>query len=133
MTKKDRIAVSISVVGLSMGTVIGIFEDAYKKNKPLPVVKPGTQSRKFTHIDDTVNVCFYAWKKNKCRHYSISNKKSLSILNVARMFKTRIKLLPPRQGERYASALSNMNLSNKVHKLYGKIDLKDYVKKIIKK
>jgi UDP-glucose 4-epimerase len=116
-----------------MATVIGIFENAYKKNKPLPVVKPGTQSRKFTHIEDTIKVCFDAWKKNKCRHYSISNKKSLSILDVASMFKTRIKFLPPRQGERYASALSNMNLSNKVYKLYGKIDLKEYIKKITKK
>ncbi|MDA9687861.1 NAD-dependent epimerase/dehydratase family protein [Candidatus Pelagibacter sp.] len=116
-----------------MATVIGIFEDAYKKNKPLPVVKPGGQTRKFTHIEDTVKVCFYAWKKNKCRHYSISNKKSLSILEVAKMFKTSIKFLPPRQGERYASALTNMNLSNKVYKLIGKIDLKEYIKKIIKK
>jgi len=116
-----------------MATVIGIFENAYKKNKPLPIVKPGTQCRKFTHIEDTIKACFDAWKKNKCRHYSISNKKNLSILDVARMFKTRVKFLPPRQGERYASALSNMNLSNKVYKLYGKIDLKEYIKKIIKK
>jgi len=116
-----------------MATVIGIFEDAYRRNKPLPVVKPGTQSRKFTHIDDTVNVCFYAWKKNKCRHYSISNKKSLTILQVARMFKAKVKFLPPRPGERYASALTNMNLSNKVYKLIGKIDLEEYIKKVIKK
>jgi len=116
-----------------MATVIGIFENAYKKNKPLPIVKPGTQYRKFTHIEDTIKVCFDAWKKNKCRHYSISNKKNLSILDVARMFKTRVKFLPPRQGERYASALCNINLSNKVYKLYGKIDLKEYIKKIIKK
>ena len=116
-----------------MATVIGIFEDAYRRNKPLPVVKPGTQSRKFTHIDDTVNVCFYAWKKNKCRHYSISNKKSLTILQVARMFKAKVKFLSPRQGERYASALTNMNLSNKVYKLIGKIDLEEYIKKVIKK
>jgi UDP-glucose 4-epimerase len=116
-----------------MATVIGIFEDTYRRNKPLPVVKPGTQSRKFTHIDDTVNVCFYAWKKNKCRHYSISNKKSLTILQVARMFKAKVKFLPPRQGERYASALTNMNLSNKVYKLIGKIDLEEYIKKVIKK
>ena len=116
-----------------MATVIGIFENAYKKNKSLPVVKPGTQSRKFTHVEDTVKVCFDAWKKNKCRHYSISNKKNLSILDVAKMFKTRIKFLPQRLGERYASALTNMNLSNKVYKLYGKIDLKEYIKKITKK
>ena len=49
----------------NMATVIGIFEDCYKKNKALPVVKPGTQSRRFTHIDDTVNVCYVAWKKNQ--------------------------------------------------------------------
>ncbi len=55
-----------------MATVIGIFEKCYKKKKPLPVVKPGTQSRRFTHIFDTVNACFFAWKKNKCLHYSIT-------------------------------------------------------------
>ena len=43
-----------------MATVIGIFEEAYKNKKPLTVVKPGTQSRKFTHINDTVKVCFNA-------------------------------------------------------------------------
>ena len=57
-----------------MATVIGIFEEHYKNKKKLPVAKPGTQTRRFTHIYDTVNVCFYAWKKNKCRHYSISKK-----------------------------------------------------------
>ena len=31
-----------------MATVIGIFEEHYKKNKTLPVVKPGTQTRRFT-------------------------------------------------------------------------------------
>ena len=82
-----------------MATVIGIFEEAYKDKKPLTVVKPGTQSRKFTHIKDTVKVCFDAWKKNKCLHYSISSKKDYTILEVA--------------------------------KLFGKIQLKDYLSKII--
>ena len=115
-----------------MATVIGIFEEQYKKNIPLTVVKPGNQTRRFTHIKDTVEACFLAWKKNKCRHYSISNRKSFSILQVAKMFNSKIKYLPPRPGERYASALTSMNLSNKVYKLFGKIKLKDYVKDIIK-
>jgi UDP-glucose 4-epimerase len=110
-----------------MATVIGIFEDAYKKKKLLPVVKPGTQSRKFTHIYDTVKVCFDAWKKNKCHHYSISSKKDYTILEVAKLFNLKIKMLPSRKGERYASALTNMNLSNKVHKVFSKIDLRQYV------
>ena len=116
----------------SMATVIGIFEDQYKKQKPLTVVKPGTQSRRFTHIHDTVEACYYAWKKNKCRHYSISSKKSYSIIQVAKMFNSNIKFLPQRPGERYASALTNMNLTNKVYKLFGDIQLKDYLKNIIK-
>ncbi|MDB3904793.1 NAD-dependent epimerase/dehydratase family protein, partial [Candidatus Pelagibacter sp.] len=114
-----------------MATVIGIFEDQFKNKKPLTVVKPGSQSRRFTHIDDTVEACYYAWKRKKCKHYSISNKKSYSILEVAQMFKVKIKFLPPRQGERYASALTSINLSNKVLKLYGKIHLKDYIKTFI--
>ena len=115
----------------NMATVIGIFENQYKNNKPLTVVKPGSQSRRFTHIDDTINACFYAWKKNKCRHYSISNKKSYTILEVAKMFNTKIKFVDARKGERYASALTNMNLSNKVYKIFGKISLKNYIKTII--
>tara|TARA_B110000037_G_scaffold188982_1_gene220834 strand:+ start:851 stop:1741 length:891 start_codon:yes stop_codon:yes gene_type:complete len=116
----------------SMATVIGIFEELYKCKKQLTVVKPGTQSRSFTHINDTIDTCYYAWKKNECRHYSISNKESYTILEVAKMFNTKIKLLAPRRGERYASALTNMHLSNKVSKMFGKISLKDYIRNIIK-
>ncbi len=114
-----------------MSTVIGIFEDHYKKGKPLPIVKPGTQTRRFTHIDDTIKVCFLAWKKNLCRHYSISHKKSYSILDVAKMFKSKVKYLSKRPGERYASALIDKSLSNKMYKYYGKINLRDYIKEFI--
>ncbi len=110
-----------------MSTVIGIFEDHYKRKKALPVVRPGTQSRRFTHIDDTINICYLAWKKSLCRHYSISNKKSYSILDVAKFFDAKIRYLPKRAGERYASALTNKNLSNKIHKYFGKISLKKYI------
>ena len=116
-----------------MATVIGIFEESYKSKKPLPVVRPGDQTRRFTHIFDTVEICYLAWKKNLCRHYSIANHKSYSILEVAKMFNRKIKYLPKRRGERFASALTNMNLSNKVYKYFGKIDLKNYLKEILKK
>ena len=115
-----------------MATVIGIFENCFKKNKPLTVVKPGSQSRRFTHINDTVEICYKAWKNNKCRHYSISNHKSYSILQVAKMFGSKIKFLQQRPGERYVSALSGKNLNNKVYRYFGKINLKDYIKKITK-
>ena len=117
----------------SMATVIGIFEKNYLQKKPLPVVRPGSQSRRFTHINDTIDICYKAWKKNNCKYYSISNKKSYSILEVAKLFKSKIKLLPPRKGERFASALTNMSLSNKVQKNFGKINLKNYIDDFIKK
>ncbi len=114
-----------------MSTVIGIFEDHYKRGKPLPVVKPGSQSRRFTHIEDTISICYLAWKKNLCRHYSIANRKSYTLLEVAKMFKSKVKFLPKRKGERYASSLINKNLSNKMYKFFGKIKLKDYIKDFI--
>jgi UDP-glucose 4-epimerase len=115
-----------------MATVIGIFEEQYKKKLPLTVVRPGSQSRRFTHIDDTVSACYYAWKKNNNCHYSISNKQSFTILQVAKMFGQKIKFLQARSGERYASALISMSLSRKVIKLFGHKKLKDYIKSIIK-
>ncbi len=115
-----------------MATIIGIFENCYKKNKFLPIVKPGTQTRRFTHIYDTVNGCYRAWKKNKNLFYSVSNRKSYSIIEVAKLFKSKYKFLPKRKGERYSSALTSIANNKKVHKIFGKINLKDYIKDFIK-
>ena len=115
-----------------MATVIGIFEHLYKQKKPLTIVKPGNQTRRFTHINDTIDVCYDAWIKNKNAHYSISHKKSYSIKQVAKMFGTKIKYIKSRPGERYASALTNMSLSSKIIRKFGKIDLKDYITSFIK-
>jgi UDP-glucose 4-epimerase len=114
-----------------MATVIGIFENQYLNKKPLTVVKPGNQTRRFTHIFDTVKVCYEAFKANKCRYYSISNKNSYSILEVAKMFKSKIILLKPRLGERYASALTKISNNNKIIQKFGKLQLKDYVSSFI--
>ena len=91
-----------------MATVIGIFENQYLNKKPLTVVKPGTQSRRFTNINDTVQICYEAFKANRCKYYSISNKNTYSILEVAKMFKSKIKYLKPRLGERYARINQNI-------------------------
>ena len=114
-----------------MATVIGIFENQYLSRKPLTVVKPGNQTRRFTHILDTVQVCYEAFKADNCRYYSISNKNSYSILKVAKMFKSKIILLKPRLGERYASALTKISNNNKIIQKFGKLQLKDYVTSFI--
>src|SRR6056300_1028895 len=115
-----------------MATVIGIFEDQYLNKKPLSVVRPGTQSRRFTHIQDTIKTCYEAFKTNKCRYYSISNKNSYSIIQVAKMFGAKIIYLEPRSGERYASALTKISNNNKIIQKYGKLQLKDYITSFIK-
>ncbi len=116
-----------------MATVIGIFENCFQQNMALPVVKPGSQTRRFTYIGDTVKACFFAWKKNNCRHYSISSRKNYTILEVANLFGSKIKILPTRKGERYASALTSMNLSNKVYKIFGKTELVNYIENFKKR
>ena len=115
-----------------MATVIGIFQECFRKNKPLTVVKPGSQSRRFTHINDTIETCYAAWKANKCCHYSIAHKKSYSIVQVAKMFKSKIIFLKSRPGERYASKLTKFSQNNKIIRKYGKISLKDYISSFIK-
>jgi len=115
-----------------MATVIGIFESQFRMKKPLTIVKPGNQSRRFTHIKDTIKICFYAWKRNLCGYYSISHRKSYTILEVAKMFKSQLKFIKSRPGERYASALTKISQNNKIISKYGKINLKDYISSFIK-
>ena len=115
-----------------MATVIGIFENQYSINKPLSVVRPGSQTRRFTHIYDTVRVCYEAFETDKCKYYSISNKKSYSILEIAKMFNKKIVFLKPRLGERYASALTKISYNNRIIQKYGKLQLKDYISSFIR-
>jgi UDP-glucose 4-epimerase len=115
----------------NMATVVGIFEDCFKKKKKLPVVRPGTQVRRFTHVNDTIKACIFAWKKNKCKHYSIASNQSYSIIELAKLFGNKINYLSKRAGERYTSALTKMNLNNQIIRLSAKIRLKDYVKNFL--
>ena len=71
-------------------------------------------------------------EKNKCKHYSISHKKSYKINDVAKMFSAKSDTSKIAIGERYASALTNISINNKVIKKFGKISLKDYISSFIK-
>jgi len=118
------------ILNSPMAAVIGIFEQQYKKNKPLTVVKPGNQRRDFTHIDDIINGCYLAWKNGKQNEYMLGTQKSYSIKEIAKFFKSKIKYLPPRQGERFGSTIKNNN-AKKILGYKSKIDIKDYIKRFI--
>ena len=115
------------IINSKMSAVISIFCEQYFNNKPLTVVLPGTQVRRFTHVKDTVEVCFMAWKKNKNTHYSIACSKSYSIIKVAKLFSNNIKYIKKRRGERFKSTIMTKVRDKKIINLVGKRTLKDYI------
>jgi len=115
-----------------MSAVIGIFETQFKKKLPLTIVKPGSQKRDFTHINDIIKGCYLAFMKGKQDKYMLCSKSQYTILQIAKMFKTRIKFLPPRDGERFGASIPNNNALN--HLGYKpEINIKDYISNYIKK
>ena len=119
------------ILNSPMSAVIGIFEHQYKNKKDLTIVKPGTQRRDFTHIDDIINGCILAWKKGNQNEYMLGTKKTYSINEIAKMFKTKVKYIPERPGERFGSTIPNNN-AKKILGYNAKIDIKDYIKNFIK-
>jgi UDP-glucose 4-epimerase len=116
----------------SMSAVIGIFEDQYLAKKKLTVVYPGTQTRRFTHVSDTVLTCYKAWKKNKNMHYSISSNKAYSVIQIAKFFSDKIVYLKSRPGERFESKSLKSIRGIKIKNLQSKIDIKDYITDFLK-
>ena len=114
-----------------MATVIGIFEKQFKKKIPLTVVRPGTQKRDFTHIDDIINGCYLAFRKGRQNEYMLGTNKKYSILQIAKMFKRKIKFLPQRKGDRSGSNMLNNNAFNYLG-YKAKINIKVYINNIIK-
>jgi UDP-glucose 4-epimerase len=102
-----------------------------KKRIPLPVVLPGSQTRRFTHVKDTVDACLLAWKKKRNAHYSVASFENYSIVKLAKLFDYKIKYLTARPGERFSSAIPKKNIGIKIIKIAPKIKLKDYIKNFV--
>jgi UDP-glucose 4-epimerase len=88
-------------------TVIGIFENQMKRDEPLTVVTPGTQSRDFTHIDDIVSGVLLAASKGKQKEYALGKGEPYTILQVVDMFDHEHVMVPARRGERVDGKASN--------------------------
>jgi UDP-glucose 4-epimerase len=115
------------ITNSKMSAVIAIFCKQYLNKKPLTVVSPGTQSRKFTHVKDTVEGCYAAWKKNRNQHYLICHTKSYLIKEVAKLFSNNIKYIKKRRGERFQSKIIKSIRGKKIIYYPCKIALEDYV------
>jgi UDP-glucose 4-epimerase len=112
-------------------TVIGIFEDQYKNNKPLTIVKPGTQKRCFTHIKDIIDGIILVAEKGSGDDYFLGTKENISIIDIAHMFNWSYIFIDKRKGERETSTL----IKSKIDELgwNPNYNIKDYIKKIITK
>ena len=115
-----------------MATIIGIFETQYKNKKPLTIVKPGSQLRDFTHIDDIIEGCYLAMIKGKNNEYMLSSGKKYSILQIAKMFKFKHRYIPSRPGDRTDSTILNNNAKN-ILGFKAKKNIKNYIKEFINK
>ena len=115
-----------------MATIIGIFETQYKNKKPLTIVKPGSQIRDFTHIDDIIKGCYLAMIKGKNNEYMLSSDKKYSILKIAKMFKVKHKFIPSRPGDRADSTILNNNAKT-ILGFKAKNNIKTYIKEFINK
>ena len=116
-----------------MSAVIGIFEQQYSEGKTLTVVKPGNQKRDFTHVDDIITGCIKASFNHNNKEYQIASGKLYSVLQIAKMYKTKIKMIPERPGERFTSKRDNLDKTFRELKFKPKYDIKNYIKDFIKK
>ena len=115
-----------------MATIIGIFQTQYKKKLPFTIVRPGSQIRDFTHIDDIIEGCYLAMIKGKNNEYMLSSGKKYSILQIAKMFNAKHKLIPSRPGDRSDSTFLNNN-AKKILGFKAKKNIKTYIKEFINK
>ena len=92
-------------------TVVAIFEKQFKEKRKLTVVKPGTQSRDFTHVFDIVSGVISTIDKNMNYEWHLRSDKNISIIELAEKF-GEWDFIDERRGERFTSEvfISDTNL-----------------------
>ena len=96
-----------------------------RDDKELTVVAPGTQRRNFTHIEDIINALVLIGAKGQGDEYGIGSDESFSVLEVAKLFKGNIKMLPERKGNRMIAEV--ITSKTKALGWSAKRSLKDYI------
>lgn len=86
-------------------TIIAKFLNQIKNKKSLTIVKPGTQKRNFTHVEDIVNGLFLVGKNGYGDGFGIGSNKEYSIIEVADLISKNQIFLPERLGNRSTAEL----------------------------
>ena len=107
-------------------TVIGIFLNQYQNNEILTVVKPGTQTRDFTHIFDIVEGLIKSSEINMNHEWYFRTGKSISIIDLANLF-GKWKFIEERKGERKESVQIDNNTEELLN-WKASVNLKKWIK-----
>ena len=107
-------------------TVIAKFLERKKHNKVLQITKPGTQTRNFTHIDDTINALHLIAEKGQGDEYGIASSESYSINDVAKLISDHVEY----KKENIANRLTSEIVTEKILSLgwKPKHKLANYIK-----
>ena len=112
-------------------TVIAIFEKQLLNNKKLTIVKPGTQSRDFTHVNDIINGLQLVAEKSLCHEWHLRSGKNITINDLAKLFSNNYTYINERNGERFTSEEFESD-TNEMLKWYPKEKLEDWIAKVKK-
>jgi UDP-glucose 4-epimerase len=111
------------------GSLIEIFKQKYLSNEPLTVVSPGTQQRIFTHVDDIIDGLILVGENGDGDNFGLGAQNTYSVLDIAKMFKAPIQMLPERVGNRRSAVLDTTK--SRALGWAAKHDIADYIQDII--
>ena len=111
-------------------TVIGIFENLYKKNKLFTITDDGEQRRDFTHVDDIVDAMIKVMELNEYGNtFELGRGENYSIKEVVKMFPDpRWTFIPNIPGE-VKETLCESKLAREKLNWKPKINLKEWLEK----
>ncbi|HVX90773.1 MAG TPA: NAD-dependent epimerase/dehydratase family protein [Candidatus Paceibacterota bacterium] len=110
------------------GTVVEIFNQNRKNGEPHKVNAPGTQTRAYTHVKDTVEALVLIGAEGRGDEYGIGTEDVYSALEVAELFGGEVLMMPARRTSRPSAHVD----AEKVKALGWKPSwtLKEYIRSI---
>ena len=110
-------------------TLIALFIEKIRQGESLTIVKPGTQKRNFTHIDDIINGLILVGNKGYGDEFGIGSPNSYSVLDIAKMFGGDIEMISERKGNRMTADV----VTNKTESLGWRSQhhIEQYIKEVL--
>ena len=111
-------------------TLIAKFSEKMLRGEDLTIVSPGSQKRNFTHVYDIISGLLLVGKLGHGDNYGIGHPDAYSVIEIAKLFDGKIKMLPERDGNRMTAEV----ITKKTEELNWKpkYDIKEYIESLKK-